>query len=280
MKIHLLTFVLIFLSFWGVSCSNNLSKSASNNQVQIPEFQDILDSAQLNGAILIYDFREKKYYSNDFSQAKTGKIPASTFKIPNSIIAFETSIVKNDSTWLKWDGVKRNVSNWNQDLRLKDAFHFSCVPCYQEIARKVGTKRMTEFIEKLDYGTMKLDSNSIDIFWLQGKSEITPFQQIDFLERFYTNELPISERTFELMKNIMVIQQNENWTLSGKTGWSVQNQTNNGWFVGYIEVENKVYFFATNIEPTPKFEMKHFSKSRKTVTFEAFKQIGIDYLTK
>lgn len=268
-------YFLIFLSFLGISCSNNFHKSVSTNQFQIPKFQHILDSAQLKGTILIYDFRQKKYYSNNFKSAKVGKIPASTFKIPNSIIALETGIVQSDSTWLKWDGIERDISVWNQDLRLRDAFHFSCVPCYQEVARKIGTKRMTEFIGKLNYGTIKLDANSIDIFWLRGKSQITPFQQIDFLRRLYTQELPISKRTFELMKSIMVIQQSEDWILSGKTGSSTQNQVNNGWFVGYAELKGKVYFFATNIEPTSKFDMKYFFTSRKTVTFEAFKQIGI-----
>lgn len=98
---------------------------------------------------------------------KKRNLPASTFKITNSIIALETGVVENDSTLLKWNGEKRRFKNWEQDLILRDAFHFSCVPCYQEIARKVGENKMNKFLKKLDYGNMKVDSSNLDLFWLE-----------------------------------------------------------------------------------------------------------------
>jgi len=55
-------------------------------------------------------------------------MPASTFKIVNSIIALETGVVENDSTMFKWNGEKRRLPIWEQDLTFRDAFHFSCVP--------------------------------------------------------------------------------------------------------------------------------------------------------
>jgi len=122
---------------------------------------------------------------------------------------------------------------------------------------------------------MKVDSTNIDVFWLEGNSRISQVQQIDFLMRFRESNLPISKRTERIMKRMIVIEKNENYTLNGKTGWSTRNGNNNGWFVGYVEVENKVFFFATNVEPKEQFNMKMFPETRKEVTFEALKQLKI-----
>ncbi len=240
-----------------------------------PEFQAILDSADLNGAILIFDSEGDEYYSNDFDWSEKGQLPASTFKIPNSMIALETGVVKNDSTLFKWDGRKRMIKLWEQDLIFSDAFKFSCVPCYQEIARGIGVDRMKEFLAKFDYGNIQVDSTNIDLFWLTGAARITPFEEIDFLKRFYNAQLPISKRTEKLLRQIMILNENPNYTLSGKTGWSMDDDKNNGWFVGFVETKNKVYYFATNVEPKPSFDMALFPKIRKEVTIQALEKMKI-----
>jgi beta-lactamase class D len=245
------------------------------NKIVKPEFQSIIDSANVEGAILVYDFEQDKYYSNDFEWTKKGQLPASTFKIPNSIIALEIGIVKNDSTLFKWDGKKRGYKIWEQDLIFKDAFHYSCVPCYQEVAKEIGFKRMKEYLDLFNYGSIIVDSVTIDNFWMEGDSRINQFQQIDFLKTFYQSQLSISERTVKIMKRMMVIEENSAFKLSGKTGWSYSNGIENGWFVGYIESKGMTYFFATNIEPKENLNMELFPKIRKDVTFKAFQELRI-----
>lgn len=278
MKLNFFLVILIVLS----SCWGNKNTQSGEKPIQIegkhiktPEFQSIIDSAGVEGSILIYNFQKDLYYSNDFEWANTGNLPASTFKIANSIIALETGVVEDDSTLFKWDGKKRSIKNWEQDLIFRDAFHFSCVPCYQDVARRIGEKRMNEYLGKLGYGNMKVDSSNIDVFWLEGDSRINQFQQIDFLKRFHTSGLPVSKRTEVIMKRMMVIEGDDNYVLSGKTGWSITNGKDNGWFVGYVEVENKLYFFATNVEPKEGFDMKMFPIIRKEVTYKGLKQIEI-----
>jgi beta-lactamase class D len=267
-------FLLISLT---VNCQtkNNDSKNSPEKEVVVPEFNKILDSLKVKGAILIYDLANKTYYSNDFSWAKTGFIPASTFKIPNSIIALETGVAKNDSTIFKWDGEKKWNKNWEKDLTLKEAFHLSCVPCYQEIARKIGLARMRNYLKKLNYGKMVFDSKSIDNFWLEGDSKITQFQQIQFLKRLYFSALPISKRTESIVKSIMKMEQTNNYTLSAKTGLSEKNGRYNGWYVGYFEVKNKVYFFATNLEPKNGTTRDEFITTRLKATKAAFQNLKI-----
>ena len=252
------------------------TKNSQDKEIVVPEFNKILDSLQVKGSILIYSFTDKKYYSNNFTWAKTGFIPASTFKIPNSIIALETGVIKNESKVFKWNGEKRWNKKWEQDLTFKEAFQVSCVPCYQEVARKIGVERMKTYLNKINYKGMVFDSTTIDNFWLYGESKITQIQQIQFLKRFYFSELPISKRTESVLKNIMFVEKSADYTLSGKTGLSVKNELYNGWFVGYFEEKNKVYFFATNLEPVQKdFIKEKFYTTRIIATKAAFKSLKI-----
>ena len=248
--------------------------SKIKNEVQ-PSFQRILDSAKMNGVLLIFDPQTQTYHSNDFARSQKGFIPASTFKIPNSIIALETGVVEDEKTVFKWDGKKRWLKAWEQDLTFKEAFQKSCVPCYQEIARKVGVEKMQTYLEKLGYEKMVFDSTSIDNFWLEGNSKISAMEQIDFLQRLYKNQLPIASRTQKLMKEILLIDENSNYRLSGKTGWAIQGKENLGWFVGYLEKEGKVYFMATNVDPKENFNMKEFPTIRLKILKQALREINI-----
>ncbi|MBK6266349.1 class D beta-lactamase [Marivirga sp. S37H4] len=277
MKIlYILPLLILFFACTGKETSSDKQNDKTiEREIVVTEFQAIMDSAEVEGAILIYDLEADIYYSNDFKWANKGQLPASTFKITNSIIALETGTVENDSTLFKWDGEDRRMKNWEQDLILRDAFHFSCVPCYQEVARKIGVEKMITYLDTLEYGNMQIDSKNIDLFWLQGASRITQFEQIDFIKRFYQSKLPISERTEMIMKRMMVVEVNDHYKLSGKTGWSSSNGINNGWFVGYVEAQNNTYFFATNVEPQAQFDMAGFPEIRKEVTMKAFEQMEI-----
>ena len=109
----------------------------------------------------------------------------------------------------------------------------------------------------------------------RGDSEISQYQQIDFLKRLYKSELPISNRTEQIMKRLMITDQNEEYILRGKTGWSIRNNHNNGWFVGYLEKENNTYFIAVNINPKQTFNMDLFPMIRKAIAMRAFQQLKI-----
>ncbi len=243
-------------------------------ETEMPALTELLDSALVKGAILLFDPQEKTYYSNDFDWARKGQLPASTFKIAHSLIALETGVMAHDSVIIKWDGEPKWVKSWEQDLTFRDAFRFSCLPCYRQIAPQVGIERMTDWLTKLDYGmSFTPDSSNIDLFWVDGDWQISPFQQIDFLQRFYNDELPVSDRSAKLVKEFMVLDQQSDYILRGKTGWSIVGDRNNGWFVGYLESEDQVYYFATNVEPMKDFDMKDFPNIRKKITRIAMEQM-------
>lgn len=275
-----ITSIAVFLILF-ISCKENKGtttinkEQSANKNIIKPEFQSIIDSSDVKGSILIYDLNKDIYYSNDFEWSNKGNLPASTFKIANSIIGLETGVIENDSVIFKWDGEKKWLKNWEQDLILRDAFQFSCVHCYQEVARKVGSKRMNDYVSKLNYGNLEIDSTNIDKFWLEGESRISQMQQIDFLKRLYNFELPISKRTESIMRNIMLIEETDQYKLSGKSGLSNNNGEYNGWFVGFVEFKNNTYLFATNLEPKKEFDFDSFIKKRLDLTLLGLRKLNV-----
>ena len=71
----------------------------------------------------------------------------------------------------------------------------------------------------------------------------------------------------------MLIDGNDKFKLNGKTGLSIRNGSNNGWFVGYLESKKSTYFFATNIEPKEGLDKQLFLGLRKEITLKALKVI-------
>lgn len=84
----------------------------------------------------------------------------------------------------------------------------------------------------------------------------------------------------DIVKRIMIQQKTDEYTLRGKTGWA-QTETrkkeikeNTGWFTGYVETKDNVYFFATCVQYTGT-ENKNFIKCRKEISLKALKELGI-----
>lgn len=250
-----------------------LEETEETSEITVLNFQSLVDSFHVDGSILIRS--NTTFYSNNFDWARERHVPASTFKIPNSIIALELGILKNDSSMIYWNGEQHFMDSWEQDLYFRDAFHFSCVPCYQEIARKVGVKRMIEQTDALNFGKLTINAENIDKFWLGEDAQISQFEEIDFLKRFHEKELPISDRTHEIMSRMMIIEQNDDYILRGKTGWSDNGKEHNCWFVGSIESNGKFHYFATNIQPSYEAEMSEIVSLRKEITFKALKQLKL-----
>ncbi|MGL5941474.1 MAG: class D beta-lactamase [Waterburya sp.] len=226
--------------------------SESANVAQQIDFQPHFQELEVEGSILIQDLNQNRIYQYNPQRNATPFLPASTFKIPNSLISLETGVIPNELTILTWDGVTREVPEWNRDLNMKEAFKLSAIWFYQILARRVGYDRMQEKVKQVGYGNSNIGSlEDIDKFWLEGELRITPQEQIQFLRRFYNDDLPFSERSLDIVKDVMLVEATPNYTLRVKTGLvgfpPIEN-TRMGWYVGYLEQNDNVYFFATNID--------------------------------
>jgi len=236
------------------------------------EFKKYFDEAGVQGSFAVYDLKRDRYVLINSEQFEQPFVPASTFKICNSLIGLETGVIPNEHFVLKWDGMKRQVVSWNADQDLQTAYKNSTVWYYQELARRVGGKRMKIWLAKANYGNSDT-SGGIDLFWLTGGLRVTPMEQIDFLKRLHQDQLPFSDRSVRIVKKIMVEEQTPDYTLRTKTGWGEQAGQNVGWYIGYVTKKDNDYFFATCIQTSDPDE--GFPKYRKTITRKILTELGV-----
>lgn len=188
---------------------------------------------------------------SDVARAQIGFLPASTFKIANALIAIDLGVVGGPDEMFQWDGEVRSLGGkpieaWNRDQSLSEAFANSTIWVFQNVARRIGKERMAARLGELRYGNADIGKMPIDRFWLEGPLRISALQQIDFLDRLWRGNLPMSHQAIDMTKKIMLIEQGSKGTLYGKTGWAPAQ--NIGWFVGVIETPGGFHVFALNMD--------------------------------
>jgi len=262
------TIVLIVLVIFGLSACKQKQSAETRN-----DFKKYYDNFNVKGSFVLYDQKNDKYIFYNQAQYKQPFTPASTFKICNSLIGLETGVIKDENFVIPWDSLKRQVPAWNQDHNLKSAFKYSVVWYYQELARRVGGKQMKYWLDKSDYGN-KDTTGGIDMFWLTGSLRISPEQQIDFLKRLQHNNLPFSQRTMDIVKDIMIVKDTLHNTIRAKTGWGEQDNKYVGWYVGYLETKDNVYYFANCIQ-TGNFQNTNFAIARIDILYQILDALKI-----
>ncbi len=199
-------------------------------------------------------------------------LPASTFKIVNSLIGLETGRVSDEKMVIKWDGIRRSHEDWNKDMDMQEAFKVSCVPYYQEVARRIGRDTLKYWIDSLHYGNMNIGPH-IDSFWLDNSLKISPDEQLGLVKRLYFDQLPFQKRTQQIVRDMMMQEQNTLYKLSYKTG--LANDENNNqvaWIVGWVEENRHPYFFVTLVKSSdPNTDMRTV---RLNITKGILKQLG------
>lgn len=248
----------LFLTTIVLCLAGKQTKSISQDHIAA-----VFEKHHARGAFILYNLKADIFTVYNSSRVDSAAIPASTFKIFNSLVILEEGVLKNENEPIKWDGEKRWLDQWNKDHNLKSAIKYSVVWFYQECARRVGQERMQFWIDSVGYGNRDI-SGGIDRFWLDGSIRISPRQQIEFLKRLYFDKLPFSKRTMAIVKKIVIRKKAENYTLHAKTGWAFSSTPQIGWYIGYLERENNVYFFAMNVDISKNEDAK---KHRK-ITFE------------
>ncbi|MCC5942246.1 MAG: class D beta-lactamase [Balneolaceae bacterium] len=240
-------------------------------------YQTFFDNLGLDGSTTIYDYNNQEWIYTDRQDAKRATLPASTFKIPNSLFAIEYKVVQNEYEIFEWDGEPKkhlgNVVNaWNQDTDLKSAYKHSTIWFYEEVAKQIKRDHYKKTLNKIGYGNGNYDEKGVD-FWNYGEFAVTPKNQIEFLIRLHENRLPFSTETVEKVKDLMITETSDSFIYRDKTGWTRKDGTDIGWWVGYVETQDNVYFFATKILKDEKDHNPHFSNGRKEITKNILNEI-------
>jgi beta-lactamase class D len=255
------------------------SCTVNNNVKEDDSLAPFFIDNRVNGCFAIMNNATGQFTTYNLNRYRDSSyLPASTFKIINSLIGLQTGAISSDSMVIAWDGVTREITDWNKDLTMYEAFRVSSLPYYQEVARRIGKDNMNFWLDSLKYGlrsikdTFRLQS-AVDSFWIDNSVKITPDEQLGTVKRLYFNQLPFYKTYQETVKRAMLRESNTKYRLGYKTGLGFTEKGNLlGWVVGWIEENNHPYFFVLNLESADRnLEM---SKIRMKILTGILDQLG------
>ncbi len=258
---------LIFLFLFAGCSTNNVTIDDS--------LKKFFDNNNVSGTFALFDNGQGHFTIYNLSRYKdSAYLPASTFKIVNSLIGIQTGVITNEKMLIPWDGVRRRAE-WDKDLTMAEAFKVSAVPYYQEVASRIGKQRMQHWLDTLGYGSRNSKAvirEKADTFWLDNSVKITPDEQLGLVKQLYFKQLPFQIRAQDIVKEVMLQENNSNYRLSYKAGWGFKENGNAiGWIVGWIEENQHPYFFVLNAEGTHDTNM---SLTRINILKGILEQLG------
>ena len=236
------------------------SSCSPNNVTNDDSLKKYFDEYHVTGTFGMFNNGQAQFTIYNLKRfADSAYLPASTFKIVNSLIGLQTGVISNEKMVIPWDGVVRSNPEWNKDLTMEQAFKLSAVPYYQEVARRIGKDTMQHWLDSLGYASKygrAVIKNDLDMFWLDNDIKITADEQLGLVKKLYFDQLPFQKRVQNVVKNVMVQEQNSNYTLAYKTGLGYKEDGNSiGWMVGWEEENKHPYFFVLQIEGPHDMDM-------------------------
>ncbi len=187
-----------------------------------------------------------RYMHNDVRAGQRFPV-ASTFKILNSLIALETGVVKDKDTLFRWDGMTRDIPDWNRDQTLESAFKVSCVWCYQQMAARISPRTYRHYLKQADYGRLQTPFKQTE-FWLDGSLQVNALDQVALMRKVYLRQLPFRDEAYNTLRQIMLAERTPSYSLYAKTGWAARSTPQTGWYTGYVTTVEDVWFFALNVD--------------------------------
>ncbi len=185
--------------------------------------------------------------------------PYSTFKIAIAVMGFDGKILENAQSprfEIPQEGLDKRFFNpqkypiqafYERPQTPESWMKYSVVWYSQEITKKLGLQKFRQYILKFNYGNMDAEKNdALQSAWLGDSLKIFPIEQVEFIEKLSEKKLPVSKKAQENTIKIIALEDIfDDWKLYGKTGGSM----NSGWFVGFVEKNNRRIIFAQYVEP-------------------------------
>jgi beta-lactamase class D len=241
-------FILFSLAVCGCT-TNNIS--IENKYASLFEKQEgqgcfgLFDNGQ--GQFTIYNL--KRYRDSAYA-------PGATFQIFHALVGLSSGSVFSDTVLLPWDGRMRlgpggdTMAAWNKDMNLKEAFAANNAGFFQQLAHRIGRDTLQKMLDSIGYGNKNMGA-AIDSFWFNNSLKISADEQLGFVKKLYFRQLPFQNREQDMVKNALIREKTDKYTLAYSTGWSRPSAgASLSWVVGWIEENQHPYFFVLNMETT------------------------------
>jgi beta-lactamase class D len=207
--------------------------------------------------------------------------PCSSFKVAAALMGFEAGILKNENQIIKWDGIKRDRAEINQDQTPFTWMSNSAKWVTEWIMPQVGAKAIQHYLDAFEYGNKDFSGGFKDA-WVSSSLKVSAEEQMAFFSKFWGDKLALSRKTVDLTKKIIFIKKIGNAELYGKTGTGclVGHDCMDrpgkmlGWFVGALKKDSKTYIIVANASDLKDQERPGGPRMRGT-TIDILKEMGL-----
>ena len=257
-------FILCFIIIMS-SCTLNKAKINENLKKYFEEKSVSGSFALLNnqsGDITIYNM------SLDTQRVS----PGTSFKIINTLVGLETGVITDEAMLVKGENISNKDSLQTKAMDLKEAFKNSGNHYFREIAGRIGKDTLQIWIDSLQYGNKNTGAD-ITSAWSDNTLRITPDEQLGLMFKLYFDKLPFSKYAQQIVKNLMLIENNDKFKYSYATGTGFDDKQNKtGWVIGWVEENMHVFFFSTFINSADK--SLDMEKTGADITQSILKELG------
>jgi beta-lactamase class D/beta-lactamase regulating signal transducer with metallopeptidase domain len=201
--------------------------------------------------------------------------PASTFNIVVALMGYDSGILIDEHTprlpykpgYISWN------KEWQTDTDPSSWIINSTVWYAQQITTQLGKQRFQHYIDRFGYGNRDVSGdagkdNGLTQSWIGSSLQVSPGEQLDFLRKIVTRQLPVSAQAYDMTARILNPQTLANgWTIYGKTGTASPTQADGrddpsrqyGWYVGWATKGTRTIVFT------------HMALDQRQQTFAGFR---------
>ncbi len=265
MKKSLLTIILLLFMLNSHSIAradDSLPQAIEKNRHEISSNNSPKNDSK-SKCLLIYS--DKKFIVKDGgAKCDIRYSPCSTFKIAISLMGYDSGFLINENEPLLpfREGYVDTLDVWRKKHTPISWIKDSCIWYSQMITRSIGYDKFLEYLQKFDYGNKNFEQNNrkenkrdtINESWISSSLKISPYEQIFFIKNMLENKFNLANNSLKYTKQILYIGELKNsWKLYGKTGsCDFEGQDSqpmqSGWFVGWVEKNNRKIIFANYLE--------------------------------
>ena len=186
--------------------------------------------------------------------------PASTFKIAISLMGYDAGFLTSEHAPLLH--YRKGDPDWNDDW-LADTdpqkwIHDSVVWYSQRVTAALGPARFQRYVTAFHIGNEDVSGDpkkhdGLKWAWIDSSLQVSPREELDFLERVVRRELPAKPIAYEMTSRITTIAgDHDGWAIHGKTGTGFPLLADGrsdhahayGWFVGWATKGDRTFVFV------------------------------------
>lgn len=224
--------------------------------------------------------KENDKFIKHEGNCKSRYAPCSTFKIAISLMGYDDGFLIDEThpelPFKEW--YPAMLESWKQPHTPKEWMKNSCLWYSQVINKELGIEKFHDYVTKFDYGNRDISgdkgkNNGLTNSWLSSSLEISPEEQLTFLQKLVENKLPVSVKAQEMTKNILFIEDFvDDWKLYGRTGSGMRLNKDRtarlkgrkiGWFIGWLQKNDRTVFFVHFIEDNNTYAGRRSKETAK-----------------